>query len=412
MSNIQVQLRRGTTAQHGSFTGAQGELTVDTDKNALVLHDGATAGGIEVANSEITATGSTTARSLADRFADVVNVLDYGATGDGTTDDTSAIQAAVTASQGKSLYFPSGVYVNTSVPTGADDVLMTGEPFTTFSGTILPLHTPIFTGNKQVALVAAVLRYYTTDVSGISVDGWYLIQAATGGNHDPVLLGPIDSSGASSLILDVDFDEFGIDPTIWTPSGFVCGPDETFTAEGVIFGASVGTTSVTIFGSFVGDRNSVVTWTTDGAGSGTLTGSNAPYIFTPNADGIVSGWVGTAANRKLRLYRETERLAHPSGAKLPIITSRRSGSSINPVSPSFNAGGTTTVGSNVYSYIDVFIDQLTDGSQITDATNQSFALVVSDPGVRPSRFVFNEAAASGSNIWITGVFTRKSQSYP
>jgi len=52
MSNIQVQLRRGTTTQHGSFTGAQGEVTVDTDKNALVLHDGATAGGIQIAKED------------------------------------------------------------------------------------------------------------------------------------------------------------------------------------------------------------------------------------------------------------------------------------------------------------------------------------------------------------------------
>jgi len=42
MSNVQVQLRRGTTAQHAVYTGPQGEVTVDTDKNALVLHDGAT----------------------------------------------------------------------------------------------------------------------------------------------------------------------------------------------------------------------------------------------------------------------------------------------------------------------------------------------------------------------------------
>lgn len=41
----QVQLRRGTTAQHGSFTGAPGEVTVDTDLNVLRVHDGATAGG-------------------------------------------------------------------------------------------------------------------------------------------------------------------------------------------------------------------------------------------------------------------------------------------------------------------------------------------------------------------------------
>ena len=42
----QVRLRRGTTAQHASFTGAQGEVTYDTDKKTLVAHDGVTAGGI------------------------------------------------------------------------------------------------------------------------------------------------------------------------------------------------------------------------------------------------------------------------------------------------------------------------------------------------------------------------------
>ena len=37
----QVQLRRGTTVQHSTFTGALAELTVDTDTISLVLHDGA-----------------------------------------------------------------------------------------------------------------------------------------------------------------------------------------------------------------------------------------------------------------------------------------------------------------------------------------------------------------------------------
>jgi hypothetical protein len=41
----QVRLRRGTTAQHGAFTGAEGEITFDTTKKALVLHDGVTLGG-------------------------------------------------------------------------------------------------------------------------------------------------------------------------------------------------------------------------------------------------------------------------------------------------------------------------------------------------------------------------------
>jgi len=41
----QVRLRRGTTAQHSTFTGADGELTCDTTKKVVVLHDGVTPGG-------------------------------------------------------------------------------------------------------------------------------------------------------------------------------------------------------------------------------------------------------------------------------------------------------------------------------------------------------------------------------
>jgi len=39
------QLRGGTTAQHENFTGANREVTIDTDKNTAVVHDGLTTGG-------------------------------------------------------------------------------------------------------------------------------------------------------------------------------------------------------------------------------------------------------------------------------------------------------------------------------------------------------------------------------
>ena len=44
-----LKLRRGTTSQHSSFTGAEGEVTVDTTKDTLVVHDGSTAGGTPLA---------------------------------------------------------------------------------------------------------------------------------------------------------------------------------------------------------------------------------------------------------------------------------------------------------------------------------------------------------------------------
>ena len=56
----EIRRRRGTTAQHASFIGAPGELTVDTTKNTVVVHDGVTAGGFPLAK----ATGSITASTV------------------------------------------------------------------------------------------------------------------------------------------------------------------------------------------------------------------------------------------------------------------------------------------------------------------------------------------------------------
>lgn len=44
-----VKLRRGTTAEHNNFTGAEAEITFDTDKKSIIMHDGVTQGGFEVA---------------------------------------------------------------------------------------------------------------------------------------------------------------------------------------------------------------------------------------------------------------------------------------------------------------------------------------------------------------------------
>ena len=41
----QVQFRRGTTGEHSGFTGAVGEVTVDTEKKILCVHDATTPGG-------------------------------------------------------------------------------------------------------------------------------------------------------------------------------------------------------------------------------------------------------------------------------------------------------------------------------------------------------------------------------
>ena len=62
------------------------------------------------------------ARPMPDRLTDIINVKDYGAVGDGTTDDTAALLAAIyvaaakgtsragLAWKGASVFLPSGQY--------------------------------------------------------------------------------------------------------------------------------------------------------------------------------------------------------------------------------------------------------------------------------------------------------------
>ena len=86
--------------------------------------------------SSVTATGSTTARTLANRFADVVNVKDFGAVGDGVADDTAAIQAAVNSLATSGIIFiPKGIYkLNTNVVNSGKLVSYNISPEASFSG--------------------------------------------------------------------------------------------------------------------------------------------------------------------------------------------------------------------------------------------------------------------------------------
>lgn len=52
MANI-IQRRRGTTSQHATFAGAEGEITIDLDKETVVVHDGTLNGGYPLARENM-----------------------------------------------------------------------------------------------------------------------------------------------------------------------------------------------------------------------------------------------------------------------------------------------------------------------------------------------------------------------
>ena len=112
MPNIQVKLRRGTTSQHTGFTGAEGEVTVDTDKDTVIVHDGSTAGGHELAKA-------------SDAYSHPNHTGDVTSTGDGATviaddavtpaklDDTQAYTVSGLTSDG------ANILINNTAASGA-----------------------------------------------------------------------------------------------------------------------------------------------------------------------------------------------------------------------------------------------------------------------------------------------------
>ena len=92
---IQIQLRQGTTTEHNSFTGAVGEVTVDTTNKTLRVHDGSTVGGTRLATltGGLVPTTQLPAATTSVQGAVILN---------NTVTSTSATQA-LTAAQGKVL---------------------------------------------------------------------------------------------------------------------------------------------------------------------------------------------------------------------------------------------------------------------------------------------------------------------
>jgi hypothetical protein len=88
----QVQFRRGTTLQNNAFTGAQGEITVDTDLKTLRLHDGTTAGGgATVVTLAATQTLTNKTLSTGSTWTGSAVALAYGGTGSSLTASNGAV---------------------------------------------------------------------------------------------------------------------------------------------------------------------------------------------------------------------------------------------------------------------------------------------------------------------------------
>ena len=109
----QIQWRRGNTAQTATFTGAVAEITVDTDKKTIVVHDGTTSGGIPLAlESSLSANSISVIAAFAK--ANAANVLAQAGSTLANTANTTADAAFAKANAANVLAQAGSTLANTA----------------------------------------------------------------------------------------------------------------------------------------------------------------------------------------------------------------------------------------------------------------------------------------------------------
>ena len=134
-----------------------------------------------------------TPRLISDGFGDYLSVKDFGAKGDGTTDDTVAINNAIAsaASNVRKVFFPTGIYILTSplVITAPVTFVGEGSGYNGYAGSTNPVGTIIRYNGAAGAVVITYqaiqyagfgLRDITIDCNNVANSGVFLNKSSNG----------------------------------------------------------------------------------------------------------------------------------------------------------------------------------------------------------------------------------------
>jgi hypothetical protein len=112
-------------------------------------------------------------RAINLKLAETVSVKDFGATGDGTTNDTAAIQAAIDANAGKIIFFPKGIYNITGITVSNSNTTLMGEGSTVGGSVLQPSNTTgndvTFTGCQFSSIENMAIRPVVKKTNGYGV---------------------------------------------------------------------------------------------------------------------------------------------------------------------------------------------------------------------------------------------------
>jgi len=434
-----LQFRRGTTSQNNSFTGAVGEISVDTTLDTLRLHDGSTAGGFEI-------TQNAAAQTLTNKTLTTPTIAEIDSGSTITLDATTDI--VLDADGGDIFFKDAGTTFGSATNTGGNLIIKSGTTTAaTFSGANVTLagtvgsgaitSTSTVTATQGIFSNASPLVFEgstadsfetTIAVADPTADRTVTIQDATttlvGRDTTDTLtnktlttpvIAEIDSSGSITLdaTTDIILDADGADITL-KDGGTTFGALNNNGGNLRIQSGSTPTTAITMSGANVtiagnltvsGTQTTVDSSTISVTNSFTFEGSTADSFETtlqvedPTADRTV-----TIPNATTQLVgRDTTDTLTNKTLTTPVITEIDSGSTITLDATTdivldadgdnitMKAGGTTALDFVMNGATDVTLDAPGDIKIDADGGDILFL----DGGV-----TFGSATNTGGNLII------------
>ena len=225
-----LKLRRGTTSQHSSFTGAEGEVTVDTDKEVLVVHDGSTAGGHAMAAQDMdnVPAGSILGTQLENSgvtagqygSSSAIPIVTVDAQGLVTAASTTAIDSTTIANGSSSVSvanngaitsnanhdFSAGIDVTGDITTTGDIDINSAHPRIDFNDTGANPDWSIINNDGVLGLydqTNAAYRFQVNTDGHVDVVGNLDVGSGVDVTGDITLSGKLDISGSSGAAIEV-----------------------------------------------------------------------------------------------------------------------------------------------------------------------------------------------------------------